>query len=318
MAYVTPQSLPSPVQQAFDNKILSTPVANYIHSACAVEKILPQNAGPILRMRRYDPLNAAPVPLGDTGVTPPSQMLTAVNIDARPQLYGTWIGITESVTLNNTDPVLNNAARRLGDALRKTEDQLVRDCLLSTATVINCNAGANGQNPTELTRVDVDEVVKTLMGNNAAMISEGITGSLKFATAPVRDAFIGFAHTDLTGSRGFDQVQGFIHKNNYPSSKNDSKYSEWGSIGNSRYLVSSVGSKIVNGAGVGVDLYNIPIVGQEAYAMVRQDGYTAKFIYLPPQFSGPLALTCTLGWKMRTVSKILNDLWCAVLRCTLA
>jgi len=145
MAFVTPSSLPSPVQQAFDHKILSTPVANYIHSACAVLKTLPKNAGPILRMRRYDPLAAAPVPLGDTGVTPPAQLLTAVNIDARPQLFGTWIGITESVTLNNSDPVLNSAARRLGDALRKTEDQLVRDCLLSSATTINCTSGVNGK-----------------------------------------------------------------------------------------------------------------------------------------------------------------------------
>ena len=63
MPYVSTATLPSAVQFAFDGKILSTPTANYIHSACAVEKILPQNAGPILRMRRYDPLNSAPVPL---------------------------------------------------------------------------------------------------------------------------------------------------------------------------------------------------------------------------------------------------------------
>lgn len=213
---------------------------------------------------------------------------------------------------------MNNAARRLGDSLRKTEDQLVRDQLVATATRINATAGVNGQIPTEITRTDVDEVVKTLMGNNAIQITDSIDGSLKFGTAPVRQAFIGFAHTDLTGSRGFDQVQGFIHKNQYPSGKNDSKYSEWGSIGNARFLVSSVGSKATNGAGIGVDLYNIPICGQEAYAMVRQDGYSAQFIYLPPYLSGPLALTCSLGWKMRTVSRILNDLWIANLRVTLA
>jgi N4-gp56 family major capsid protein len=318
MPYVTTATLPSPVQQAFDAKILSTPVANYIHSACAVQKLLPKNAGPILRMRRYDPLAAAVVPLGDTGITPPNQQLTAVNIDARPQLYGTWIGITEAVTLTNADPVLNAAARRLGDSLRKTEDQLVRDMLVATAAIINCVNGVNGNIPTEMTAFDVSEVVRTLLGNNAIQISDSIEGSLQFGTAPVRQAYIGFAHTDMTGARGLDGVNGFIHKNAYPSSKNESRYSEWGSIGNTRFLVSSVGSKVVNGAGPGIDMYNIPICGQEAYATVKQDGYSAQFIYLPPQFSGPLALTCTLGWKMRTASRILNDLWVVNLRATLA
>ena len=40
------------------------------------------------------------------------------------------------------------------------------------------------QIPTEITRTDVDEVVKTLMGNNAIQITDSIDGSLKFGTAP--------------------------------------------------------------------------------------------------------------------------------------
>ena len=38
--------------------------------------------------------------------------------------YGTYIAINEQVTLQNQDPVLNEAAIRLGVSLRQTEDQL--------------------------------------------------------------------------------------------------------------------------------------------------------------------------------------------------
>ena len=37
---------------------------------------------------RYNPLQSAMVPLGNSGVTPPSQQLTAVNIDATILFYG--------------------------------------------------------------------------------------------------------------------------------------------------------------------------------------------------------------------------------------
>ena len=190
--------------------------------------------------------------------------------------------------------------------------------LIATATQINAVAGVNGDTPTEITRVDIDEVNKILMGNNAVKITGGIEGTLQFATAPIRQAFIAMAHTDMTGARGLDQIQGFQHVSTYPSSKNESKYSEWGSAAAFRFLVSSVGSKVVGGSGLGNDLYNIPCCGQESYATIHQDQYSAQFIYLPAQYSGPLALVCSLGWKMRTCPKILNDLWLANLRVTLA
>jgi N4-gp56 family major capsid protein len=124
------------------------------------------------------------VPLGNSGVTPPPQNLTAVDIDAKISFYGTFVQINEQVTLQNQDPVLNECAQRLGVSLRQTEDQLTRDMLAATASFINCVGGVNGDNPTEITRTDVDEVVRTLMTNNAYTITDNIEGADKFGTAP--------------------------------------------------------------------------------------------------------------------------------------
>ncbi len=77
----------------------------------------PRNGGNTLRMRRYNPLNAAMVPLGNSGVTPPAQNLTAVDIDATISFYGTYVVLNEQVTLQNQDPVLNECAARLGVSL---------------------------------------------------------------------------------------------------------------------------------------------------------------------------------------------------------
>lgn len=314
MPITTTTILPSPVQQSFSYKLLSVPVPNMIHKIPAMLKTMPRNGGNTLRMRRYNPLATAMVPLGNTGVTPPSQALTAVDIDARMSFYGSYVQINEQVTLQNNDPVLNECAKRLGVSLRQTEDQLTRDMLASTASFINCTAGVNGDNPTEITRADIDGIVRTLLNNDAYTIMDNIEGENKFGTAPVRDAYFALCSTQLTGN--LDAVNGFIHKNQYPSPMNALR-SEWGSIGNLRFLVSSIGSVTANASLLAANVYNIFCVGMEAYAAIEQDGYSAQFIYRPPIYDGPLALNCSVGYKFAEAPRITNDLWVLNLRATL-
>lgn len=99
MATTTTSTLPAPVQQSFSYKLLSVPVPNMIHTVPAMLKEMPRNGGTTLRMRRYNPLPTALVPLGNSGVTPPAVNLTAVDIDAKLSFYGQYVQINEQVTL---------------------------------------------------------------------------------------------------------------------------------------------------------------------------------------------------------------------------
>jgi N4-gp56 family major capsid protein len=137
MPITTTTSLPAPVQQSFSFKLLSVPVPNMIHKIPAMLKQMPRNGGTTLRMRRYNPLNTAMVPLGNTGITPPSQQLTAVDIDARMSFYGTYVQLNEQVTLQSQDPVLNECAARLGVSLN-----ILGDVKLNLNTLENLTACA--------------------------------------------------------------------------------------------------------------------------------------------------------------------------------
>ena len=131
----------------------------------------------------------------------------------------------------------------------------------------------------------------------------------------VRDAYFALASTQLTSD--LDNVAGFIQKTQYPAPMNALR-SEWGSAGNLRFLVSSIGSVTPNASVNGANVFNIFCVGMEAYACIEQDQYSASFIYRPPIYDGPLAQNCTVGYKFAEVPRILNDLWVINLRCTLA
>jgi N4-gp56 family major capsid protein len=314
MGITTSGVLPAPVQQSFSYKLLSVPVPYMIHKIPAMLKQMPRNGGTTLRMRRYNPLNTAIVPLGNSGITPPPQQLTAVDIDAKMDFYGTYVYLNEQVTLQNQDPVLNEAAQRLGVSLRQTEDELTRNMLASTASFVNSTGGTNGDNPTEMARSDVDTIIQTLAGNNAYTIADNIEGDDKFGTAPVRDAYFALGSTNLI--RTIENVTGFIAKAQYPYQATVLR-PEWGSVSNLRFLLSSIGSVTPNASALGNDVYNVFCVGMEAYASIEQDGYSAQFIYRPPIYDGPLALNCSVGYKFAEVPRITNDTWVINLRSTL-
>jgi len=222
------------------------------------------------------------------------------------------MGERNNKTLRYSQTIVSSYKAKVTDS-RQTEDEITRNMLAATASFINCTGGVNGDNPTEIVRVDVDEVVRTLLDNNAYTILDNIGGEDKFGTAPVRDAYFALTSTQLSGD--LDNVAGFIHKNQYPAPMNALR-SEWGAIGNLRFLISSIGSITENSSLLGRNIYNIFCVGMEAYACVEQDGYSAQFIYRPPIYDGPLALNASVGYKFAEVPRITNDAWIINLRCT--
>lgn len=187
--------------------------------------------------------------------------------------------------------------------------------LAATASVLGCTGGTNGDNPTELTRADVDDVIRTLATANAYTISDNIEGEDRFGTAPVRDAYFALGSTSLIGD--LEQVQGFIAKAQYPSQENTLR-PEWGSVSNLRFLLSSIGSVSSNVSALGADVYNVFCLGMEAFAVVEQDGYSAQFIYRPPIYSDPLAQNASVGYKFAQVPRITNDAWVINLQTTLS
>lgn len=183
------------------------------------------------------------------------------------------------------------------------------------APPINCTSGFNGDNPTNLTPLDCSKAVRLLRTANAQFIQDIIEGENRFGTAPVRTCFFGLAHTNL--SADLDQMVGFKNVADYPN-QNNLLTAEWGSVRNIRFLLSAVGSINPGASALGNDIYNIFLPGQESYDMVDLDGYSAQFIYAPPEIASPrLRLYQTAGWKMAQVFNITNTSWIVNLRCTL-
>lgn len=104
VANITTTTLPAPIQASFNYKLLSVPTPQFIFKLPAMKYMMPAKGGTILRFRRYASLPAATIPLGNSGNTPPSTNITAVNIDAEINFYGQYLMSNEQVVLQNQDP----------------------------------------------------------------------------------------------------------------------------------------------------------------------------------------------------------------------
>jgi N4-gp56 family major capsid protein len=309
----TNSNLPPAVQAHLDRVLISTPYPNLIHGLVADYREMPAHGGVIWRGRRYNALATAQVPLGPSGQTPPPQTLSALDIDARINWYGTFVVINEQVQISHQEPVLNEAALRLGQSMRETQDILLRDMLAASMSVISATGGVNGDNPTNISGSDIERVQRALIGNNAWTVTDHIAGEDRYATSPVRNAFVAMCHTDLIAD--LDAIPNFTNKANY-ANYDKSMVSEWGVYRNVRFFVSTIGSVDLNASALGANVYNVLTVGLEAYACIKQNLASAKFIYRDPLLNDPLGQNASAGFKFASAQTILHDEWVQRLRCT--
>ena len=320
MSAVTTSTLPPQIRQQAVDQLLVRPMPYCIHSEFADYVQLKPNMGDIARFSRYQNLNTFPTPLGPSFSNPPLQSLTRVDIDAQVQYYATTVLITKQVTLINEDPVLAETTSLLAQALQETEDQLVRTMLQSTASVIYCVNGGNGDSPTELTYQDISAAVATLRTNNGRFVTEYIEGEDRFGTGPVRDSFFVMGHTQLQPQ--IEQIggnNGFTAKASYPDPAR-TLVAEWGTIENTRWVLSSLGVILPNASALGADVYCAFITAMHAYAIVDIDEFNAQFMYVPPVPSAadPAGLRQTASTRFSFATRITNDLWIENLISTLS
>lgn len=313
MARITTSVL-TPAQEAqVEKTLLATPTKQHIYTFLADRRELRQRTGDKMRFIRYNRLNPALVPLGNSGVTPPAQSLTKIHIDAKIQYYGTWLDLNEQTIIQNFEDVLDQSAIQLGHCMRETEDILARKALESSLSMHNCTNGTNGDLPTNITLEDISSFVRTLRGNDARYLVQGMPGTNRFGTAPVHNAYFALCHTDLSSDLR-NNVQGYTHKSQY-SMSDKALITEDGTVDDVRFLTSTLGSKELNSSGLNADVYTVFFVGQEAYGRIGQNGYTAKYIYHKAQ--DPLEQNPSSAMKFASATVIFNDAWVIGAKCTL-
>lgn len=298
----------------FSEDLLSTPMFNLIHSFGADLHYAEAHIGRTTRMSRYERLSTDGGQLDGSGIDPSPEVVVRTDIDADMEIYAKTVVINEQVTLYENDKVLTKFTALLGQWLREKEDLLMRDLLSSSVSYLNAVGGTNGQQPSEISRNDVNNIERILLGNDARTMLEGIDAELKFATSPTRDAFIALASTDITPD--LQNVQGVILKAAYPEQEG-LRPEEYCSISRFRFFVASKAAKIPGiSQPSGRTVYTIPMYGLEAFAKIDQNNYSAIIGYRPPFVVSSVAQNSQLYAKFAIARAISNQNWITGLNVT--
>ncbi len=176
--------------------------------------------------------------------------------------------------------------------MRETQDVLQRDNLESTASIINCVGGGNGDLPTEMALTDTDDITALLQQNDGEYITNMINATKNIGTSPLGDAYGCMLTARMIPV--LNNMTGFLRKFQYGTGAIDTLASEWGGINNIRFFVSSQGSVSPNASLMGNDVANCFVVAKEGYKVVWQAGGKARFIYLPPGLTRPALVKSSL------------------------
>jgi N4-gp56 family major capsid protein len=194
------------------------------------------------------------------------------------------------------------------------EDLLMRDLYASSVSYLNCVGGLNGQQPSEISRNDINNIERILLGNDARTMLESVDAMDKYSTAPTRDAFIALASTDITPD--LQNVQGVILKNAYPQQEG-LRPEEYCSVSRFRFFTSSKANKIPGASQPsGQTVYTVPMYGLEAVAKIEQNNYSATLGYRPPYVVSSVAQNSQLYAKFAIARAITNQNWLSGLNCT--
>lgn len=290
-------------------------------------KAMPKNSSQKIKFRRGRPFAPALTPLTE-GVRPDSQKMKYEDVETTLKQYGAWTEITDVIQDTKEDEVLKDATKLSGEQAAETVEILTFGAISGGTNVTYSNGVARNAVNKPISLAKLRQVVRTLMNNRAKKITSILDGSIKVGTKPVEASFVAICHTDLEPD--LRQLPGFKPVADYGSRSVISPY-EFGSIENLRFVTTPLlapladsgaakgSEKVLSTSGTNADVYQILVLGQDAFGVVPLKGKESAEIKVrnpgTPSHGDELGQTGSVGWKTWHAAVILNNAWMARIEC---
>lgn len=281
---------------------------------------VPKNKGLVIKWRRAIPFQNAVDKLVE-GVTPTPNGLEYEEVSSVLAQYGSWIPFSDVLILTHEDNNLREMTQLAAEQAVLTKEKILWATVTGGTNVIY-----SGTATTRLTVVapfdlnDFRLAQMTLKNAFAKPITKMLKPTAMIATQPVAPAYIAFGHTFLEPD--LRNLTGFVPRENY-SSYQPVHEQEIGKLEDIRFVLSPHYTPLAGAGGASVlvrntggvtDVYQIVILGQDAFAVTPLRGMNAAQVGVKnPEFAGssedPLGQRGFVAWKMWYSAARLNEAW---------
>jgi len=299
----------------YDMKLLMTAVPNFVFMNYGEKRPIPASQGKCINFRRFEKIT---LPTGSyilTEGTPPTVTNATVSkVEATISQYGQYSQLSDILDTQSIDPILTEYAGAFAVAMSEGLDIVVRDIVDAGTTIQYADAAA---------RVGTSGVVDSVgsgMFLDAAEILEAVRTLKRNNAKPIEDnRYICILHPDNTKDlfEDSDITDSFIHAGNRGGDNPmfTGVLGDWQGV----RFVETTNLKVHSSYGMsGADVYEVVMLGKEAYGISELSALSAKMIIHPRGTGGhtdPLEQYSTVGWKAALACTILNNDFLVVIMC---
>ncbi len=297
----------SPGMKTYYNTELLENARPTMYYAQLAEKVaLPAGKGKSVEWRKWNTFEKASQL--QEGVIPTGQKFGQTSIVGTISQYGTYAAITDELELRHCDDVIVGCAEEMGASASQTQEELIRDALLTNTNVMYCDNvnkdGTIASTPTSCAQMEAtDEVMCKLTSkavNKAATI-------LKKSNAPrINGKFVAVIHPSVAYDlRDCDE---WIEADKY-AAVTELFNGEIGELHGVRF-VESTNAPILGGTDyknkAGTVTYATYFFANKAFGIVDPEGGALQMIvHNKDEAGGPLDQFSTVGYKFSTETKVL-------------
>jgi len=288
-------TLSQEAQTYYEKKFLARSEYESIFEQGGQMRSQPKNGGSTISFTRHTPLATVTTALTE-GTNPSEVALTAVNVTAQLKEYGNHAKISRFLTLNGIDA--NNAEKIevIGQNMRETLDELVRNELFTGATTAyaGTKTALTAMSASDVITVkDIQKVVRTLKKNKARRLTSSV--------AP----WMGKLSPDT--SFDLQQDSTWINASVYNGAEKLYR-GELGKIAGVRLLESANPKTEASTVTVFSNFFH----GDQAFGVMDLDGDKPQLYIIPHtkiDSANPAGRFSSVSWAASYVSKTLNPSW---------
>lgn len=296
MAANTTSTLTQEAQTFYEKKFLARAEYESVYEQGAQMRTQPTNGGDVVKFTRHTPLATVTTALTQ-GTNPSEVALTAANVSAQLAEYGTVVKISRFLTLNGIDAANAEKIEVVGQNMRETLDELVRNELFTGATVQfqAAKTALSALSASDVLKVkDLQLAVRTLKTNKARRLTS--------SAAPWMGKISPNSSYDL------QQDSTFINIDSYQNGSMIYR-GELGKISGVRLLESANPKTEAGGA---TTVYSNFIHGDQAFGSISLEGDAAQLFIIPHtkiDSGNPAGRFSMVSWATSYVAKTLNANW---------
>lgn len=280
---------------------------------------LPKNKGTIVKWRRFVPFEVNTTALVE-GVTPAPNQLQFEDVTTMVEQYGGWTNFTDVIQDTHEDNILRSITEGMAEAASQVKESIIWEEITGgTAVIYSGDATQRSEVEDVIQPGDLIAAQRYLKANRAKPITRMLKASPNVATEPVAPAYLAFGHSNLEPD--FRALPEFVVREKYSNYSVVSDY-ELGKFQDIRVILSpqlppllGAGGDptgVLSANGVAADVYQIVIVGQDAFGVVPLKGMDSINITVQnpkATYEDPLAQRGFASWKMWYVAVRLNEEW---------